>query len=481
MADKPVIPDATESGEPGKPQATPVDSQSVEREAVVETAQVASDQDVPTLAESAADSETQDPVSKTAVDAPEFDISPLESLIFSMRTSSPMHVTIDLPEAKEDLIELEHPLGHPEAPIHLSSLGAEEEPFIDPGLPIPEAYDADMISALVQDPFRIYIYWEIRPETLRSINKLFTPEEVKTFQPVLRVTDKSNEEETYYPVKIPSSDWLSVSPGRTYVVEFGVYSPSFGFVRLMAAPEVTTPRGTVAPPSTEPDFQISTARFKKLLRASGFSAHAGALPHETLAEWLPAHVTDAFIQAGAGEPLQEIHLEAIPETVRDILSELIAHGEGEMAANSLLHYLPSVLRDAYVAYLAGRGMPTGIRNVEHLRDLVGPLDLEGERVADSEEWTEYEYSEWEEIEDEDFFAPGLLRFGIGSSAGSELGSLHGRRRRRLPRRVPRRRPVLKQVERPAPWLPSMDRPASSGGRALLLPMDLDVPPLPDEI
>lgn len=471
MPDKPNVPDASTAlpeSEPKQPEA--VQSEPVESASA--TAADASQPETVAAEESAAAAPEKESIS---IDAPELDASPLESLIFALRASSSRQLVIEVPSELEEVVEpVEHPEGHVETPARLSSLPeATDEVVADPGLPIPEAYDADMISALVQDPFRIYVYWDARLDTLTSITRLFGPSEVKSFRPVIRITDKKTEEETYYPVKYPGSDWFSVYPDRTYIIEFGVYSADFGFIRLMGAPEVTTPRGTVAPDvAPEPEYRIGLTRFKKVLHASGFQAHAGLLPQETLAEWLPPHVADIFVRAGVGKSLDMVHLDALPESVQSVLEELRLVDDGEMVANSLMHFLPSVLRDSYVSYLAGRGMPTGIRNVHELRDTFGPMDIEGE---DYEEIEELEFGEWEEIEDEDFLAPGLLRFGVGSSAGSDLGSQRGRRRRRIPRRKSRRAPLAQREHRPTPWLPSLDRPDSSGGRNRLLPMDFDLP------
>lgn len=145
-----------------------------------------------------------------------------------------------------------------ETPTFLSAL--PEVPDVDapPQLaPLPDEYETDAIAALVQDPFRMFVYWEARPETVLAVERLFSPEEVATFRPVLRVTERETEKETYYPVLYQGSEWFSVFPDRTYLVEFGVHSPQFGFIRLMSAPEKKTPGhgcAGVAAPAGVPDF-----------------------------------------------------------------------------------------------------------------------------------------------------------------------------------------------------------------------------------
>ncbi len=365
-----------------------------------------------------------------------------------------------------------------ETPTFLSAL---PEPLTDvdapPQLaPLPDEYETDAIAALVQDPFRMFVYWEARPETARLVERLFSPEEVATFRPTLRVTERETETETYYPALYRGSEWFSVFPDRTYLVEFGVHSPQFGFIRLMSAPERKTPRGTIAPEtSPQPEYQISQTRFRRTLEVSGFLPNGGALPGERLREWFAPPLAEAIFTAGDGLPLATEQVEQLPDSVRDVVGGLLERDGGDVAAMALLHYLPALLRDTYLARLAARGAPIAFANAERLLAAGYVADAE---PADEEVIEELEWGDW--IEDEETFdVPGLQRFGVGSSAGSELGSLRQRRRRRLPRRRVRRPEVtpsaLPPVIPPA-WLPSMERPGSlrlSGGGLGTLYFDLD--------
>lgn len=342
--------------------------------------------------------------------------------------------------------------------------------------PLPDEYETDAIAALVQDPFRMFVYWEARPETVRSVESLFSPEEAATFRPVLRVTERETETETYYPAPYRGSEWFSVFPDRTYLVEFGVHSPQFGFIRLMSAPEKRTPRGTVAPETPpQPEYRISQTRFRRTLEVSGFRPNGGALPRERLQEWFAPSVAEAVFAAGDGLPLAAEQVGRLPDSVRDVVGGLFERDGGDVAAMALLHYLPALLRDTYLARLAARGVPIAFANVDRLlaAGYVADADRTAEEVIEDLEW-----GDW--IEDEETFdVPGLQRFGVGSSAGSELGSLRRRRRRRLPRRRVRRREVTQPAPQPAVppvWLPSMERPGSlrlSGGGLGTLYFDLD--------
>lgn len=364
-----------------------------------------------------------------------------------------------------------------ETPTFLSAL--PEAPQVDapPQLaPLPDEYETDAIAALIQDPFRMFVYWEARPETVLLVEELFSPEEAATFRPVLRITERETEKETYYPVSYQGSEWFSVFPDRTYLVEFGVHSPQFGFIRLMAAPEKKTPRGTIAPEMPpQPEYRISETRFRRTLEVSGFQSNGAALPREPLKSWLAPTVAEAVFTAGDGLPLEEEHIRQLPDSVRGVVAELFERDGGELAALALLHYLPALLRDTYLARLAARGIPIAFANVEQLLSAgyIAEAMPPEEEVIEGLEW-----SDW--IEDEETFdVPGLQRFGVGSSAGSELGSLRQRRRRRLPQRRVRRPEVVQPVPQPVAqplWLPSMERPGSlrlSGGGQRWLYFDLD--------
>src|SRR5579871_5481499 len=59
----------------------------------------------------------------------------------------------------------------------------------DFGAPIPDTYDIDLLRVLVQDPFHLYIYWELRQATIDSLTKVFPKDEAPEFQTVLRLIE----------------------------------------------------------------------------------------------------------------------------------------------------------------------------------------------------------------------------------------------------------------------------------------------------
>jgi hypothetical protein len=98
----------------------------------------------------------------------------------------------------------------------------ESEPPADLGLPIPTHYDFDLMRALVQDPFRLYVYWNLRGNPLERIRRIFPAEEVDKFRHTLRLIDETNNITVFFEVPYTREYWFSVFPDRTYRVELGV-------------------------------------------------------------------------------------------------------------------------------------------------------------------------------------------------------------------------------------------------------------------
>ncbi|HWP45204.1 MAG TPA: DUF4912 domain-containing protein [Blastocatellia bacterium] len=248
----------------------------------------------------------------------------------------------------------------PSETIEASPEVPSKEPFIDRGLPIPASYDIDIIRALLQDPFRIFIYWEVREESLKSLTRLFTPEEAKTFRVVLKLRDIEGRQEVYFDVGRIGRYWMMVFPDREYEFEIGVRSDAYGYIMLIRSNRVRTPRGTVsAETAEEPEYSMSPAEFVDVIEASGFSAEqslsitlaaANGVVHEqdaldAMIKKLPEPVRAAMQIAAQGLPLTADMIERLPEPLRTELMKLLLGSDGNIASIGLMHYLPEMLRE----------------------------------------------------------------------------------------------------------------------------------------
>lgn len=238
---------------------------------------------------------------------------------------------------------------------------AADQPFIDVGLPVPETYNVDIVRALIQDPFRVFIYWEVRQESLNGLTRYFSAEEAARFQVTLKLIEIEGGNEAFFEVGLRGRYWMMVFPDREYEFEIGVRSPEHGYITLIKSNRVRTPRGTVsAEPAAEPEYQLTPPQFLDVLEVSGFSAAQAlditvtALPGASAdadvmteaLQKLPDSLRDAFIAAAAGEALTEQMINALPDWLRGELLQLLFRGDGNLASTALTHYLPELLREA---------------------------------------------------------------------------------------------------------------------------------------
>src|SRR5436853_2073665 len=246
----------------------------------------------------------------------------------------------------------------------LPLIAAEEpndQPYIDEGLPVPEGYGVDIIRALLQDPFHIFIYWEVRPESLKGLTRIFSEAEAAEFRTTLKLRDLDGGQEAFFEVGPHGRYWMMVFPDHAYEFEIGVRSPVHGYISLVRSNQVRTPRGTVSPtPAPEPQYQMTPPEFIDVLQASGFAPEqamditVAAMPGSTadgeqiadLLVKLPETVRNALLVTAIGGQLNFEMTDALPEPFRSELLKLYFASDGQLASVGLAHYLPEVLREA---------------------------------------------------------------------------------------------------------------------------------------
>lgn len=263
--------------------------------------------------------------------------------------------------------EVETDLGYAEEVGEIAA-----EPVVDRGLPIPTSYNLDLMRALVQDPFHLFVHWQLKDDPFERLRRMFPSSEHDAFQTVLKLVDESNAIAVFFDAAFAREYWFDVFPDRRYRVELGVRSPRHGFIKLLSSQAVQMPRGAPSDQiADEPDYRISADEYLRVLREShivperAFTIEA-LLPvrgtdDQTQAQmWqtLPASFRQlitamADIQAGREferwwEKLSEAEL---AEWVREFLRTIVQMGGGELGYMLLLRYLPEVLRRAVNAEL----------------------------------------------------------------------------------------------------------------------------------
>jgi hypothetical protein len=241
------------------------------------------------------------------------------------------------------------------------AVSVDAEPFMDLGLPVPDSYETDIMRAMVQDPFRVFIYWEVREANLKALTGLFSEAEVKTFQTVLKLRDRKGSQEAYFNVGRSGRYWMTVFPDREYQFEIGVRSVLHGYICLISSNIVQTPRGTISPVTAdEAEYRLEPVEFFEIMEKSGFGPEqslnltVAAMPGTELEEDALASTLDklsdevraAILLAGQGGKLTKEMIEELPESLRDLLMKLLVESSGELASAGLMHYLPEILREA---------------------------------------------------------------------------------------------------------------------------------------
>jgi hypothetical protein len=149
-----------------------------------------------------------------------------------------------------------------------------DQPFIDRGRPVPERYDIDIIRAMIQDPFRVFVYWEISELSIQTLNQFFSAENEAAFQITLRLIEVDGPEEASFDVDRLGSYWMTVMPGREYEFEMGVRSSGRGYISLIRSNRVHTPNRTIsAVAPSEAEYRSSPQEFAEVLEASGFAGN----------------------------------------------------------------------------------------------------------------------------------------------------------------------------------------------------------------
>lgn len=258
-------------------------------------------------------------------------------------------------------------IGTDDAPLAKDTAGASEPDF---GLPIPEHYDFDMMRAMCQDPFRLFVYWQLKDNPFDRLQKIFPPNQIADFHSVLKLIDETTNISVFFNAAFTNEYWFSVFPDRRYRVELGVRSPRHGYIKLLTSQAVQTPRGGPSDQAApEEHYHIETNEFLEVLRDSHLVPErmftieellpgAGDVPagvRNAAWESLPGSFrrlvqTIADIQAGRDFEhwWERLSVDEQGQLVReflDIISQMAGtQDDGEMGYMLLLRYLPELLR-----------------------------------------------------------------------------------------------------------------------------------------
>ncbi len=276
-----------------------------------------------------------------------FDLSSLIPLV-ERNPFAPIQVE-DEPQTEEDAPEI------------------QAEPIIDTGLPIPAHYDVDLMRALVQDPFHLFVHWQLKSDPFERLRHIFPADDVADFRTVLKLIDETNQISVFADAAFTREYWLSVFPNRRYRVELGLRSSKFGFIKLLSSQSVLIPRAAPSELSAdEGEYQVSADDYLRVLRDSHLISEKGFDP----LQWWPVEATEANsqvdplpaafrrilkvisdIQSGRDYDRLWVRLEQeeLADMVREFLFTMSRVGDGELGYFLLLQYLPELFRRAVAA------------------------------------------------------------------------------------------------------------------------------------
>lgn len=242
------------------------------------------------------------------------------------------------------------------------------EPIAGAGLPIPSRYDFDMMRAMAQDPFRIFVYWQLKDDPFKRARKIFPAESANGFHTTLKLIDETNNISVFFDAPFAREYWFQVFPNRTYRIEMGLSSSRYGYIKLLNSQPVTTPRaGPSDKEAEETEYQITADDYLRVLRESHLvperaftlEALASGADSDRRALWeaLPPSFRRlaramADIQAGRDYDhwWERLEREDLAGMVREFLTIVNRMGgDGELGYMLLLRYLPELLRRAIQA------------------------------------------------------------------------------------------------------------------------------------
>ena len=118
----------------------------------------------------------------------------------------------------------------------------------EPSFELPSSYGHTTIVALVRDPWWIFSYWEVTPETEQAVRGRIPPAERAGAVSILRVHDVTDGESDAPCFDIALRNlaqcwYIHVGrPDRAWIVEIGLRTPRGGFYQWARSNRVRTPR-----------------------------------------------------------------------------------------------------------------------------------------------------------------------------------------------------------------------------------------------
>lgn len=139
----------------------------------------------------------------------------------------------------------------------------------DPGLPIPDRYGRDRLVLMVQDPFHVFAYWEITPETLARARQ------AAGGGATVLLIETPNGLESREVDLAGGNYYLSVAPNTTYGAQLAIRDAQGRLHILAVSNKVSTPAPHVSARQDEAWMAVDET-FGELLEIAGLPGAGGS-------------------------------------------------------------------------------------------------------------------------------------------------------------------------------------------------------------
>ncbi|MBI2837590.1 MAG: DUF4912 domain-containing protein [Acidobacteria bacterium] len=194
-------------------------------------------------------------------------------------------------------------------PLEVEPVEPEPGVYLDTGPELPETYDLDIVRLLVQDPYRIYVFWELSgkgSDRARNKAKLMGFVDGKLS---LQITRFSDGNKTLLDVEGGKDWWLLGDPGTEYMAEVG-FAFNGVFFTIATSNRVRTPPVTLAEADTiAPPTPAQEELAVEVLKASGYEP-------VTIAE-VREQVTERVREKRELTPRERIFIERLPQDLKE--------------------------------------------------------------------------------------------------------------------------------------------------------------------
>jgi hypothetical protein len=175
---------------------------------------------------------------------------------------------------------------------------------------VPAKYGEDRITAIVRDPYCVFVYWEITPASLERARAEFAASDgaaslsLRVYDITDKIFDGKNANSWFDIASVDAiGDWYinTAAPGRSYCVEAGLLDPAGEFHCLARSNPVSTPRAGMSD-EVDARWMTRSEEFERIYALSGGLLVGESSPalHEMMQKQLEAQLASEAAASMSG-------------------------------------------------------------------------------------------------------------------------------------------------------------------------------------